>query len=224
MNFSRSRSKLNLTQPSIQGGADSNAELASGIVDIGGLYGSNLRHTPKFDEIAATSMAARSNERSTAMAAEAQVHASGLNSIAAVRSAEIQAQAAKAAAKSQAQGSMMGSALGAIGTIGGALIGLSDERTKENITRIEDALAKLRQLKPVTFNYKDEWNVNSERMHHGFIAQDYKEVLPDATYYDESSEVYCIDTGDLISLLVRAVQQLEVKVSCLEAERALGVS
>ena len=224
MNFSRSRAKLNLTQPSIQGGVDSGAELAAGTADMSGIYANNVKHMPKFDEISATSMVARSNERATAMQAEAAVHSQGLQSVAAVESARIQAEAAKAAARSQAQGSMFGSALGAIGTIGGALIGLSDVRTKENITRIEDALSKLRQLNPVTFNYKDDWNISPERLHHGFIAQEYKEVLPDATYYDESSEVYCIDTGDLISLLVRAVQQLEVKVSCLEAERALGVS
>ena len=39
-----------------------------------------------------------------------------------------------------------------------------------------------------------------ERMHHGFIAQEYKEVMPDATYYDEEYEKLCIDTNDLIGL------------------------
>ena len=99
-------------------------------------------------------MVARSDERATAMQAEAAVHSQGLQSIGAVESARIQAEAAKSAAQSEAQGSMFGSALGAIGTIGGALIGLSDARTKDNITRIEDALSTLRQLVPVTFNYK----------------------------------------------------------------------
>ena len=115
----------------------------------------------------------------------------------------------------------MGSALGAIGSIGGALIGLSDETTKDNVEAIEDALATLRQLKPVTFNYKEEYSTNYERMHHGFIAQDYKQVLPDATYYDSSIDKFCIDTGDLIGLLVRAVQQLETKVTRLEATLVL---
>ena len=58
-------------------------------------------------------------------------------------------------------------------------------------------------------------------MHHGFIAQEYKEVVPDATYYDSDSDKLCIDTSDLIGLLVRAVQQLETKVTRLEAANAL---
>ena len=98
MNFSRSRAKLNLSQPSIQGGVDSGAELAAGVADLSGIYGNNVKHMPKFDEIAATSMVARSNERATAMNAEAQVHAQGLQSVAAVESARIQAEAAKKAA------------------------------------------------------------------------------------------------------------------------------
>ena len=49
----------------------------------------------------------------------------------------------------------------------GALIGLSDESTKHTVERIEDALSKLRNLKPVSFYYKDEYSVNSERIHYG---------------------------------------------------------
>ena len=221
MNFSRSRAKLNLSQPSIQGGVDSGAELAAGVADMSGIYGNNVKHMPKFDEIAATSMVARSNERATAMNAEAQVHSQGLQSVAAVESARIQAEAAKKAAQAEASGSMMGSALGAVGTIGGALIGLSDASTKENIKLIDTALAKLRALNPVTFNYKDEWSGHSERMHHGFIAQDFMKVLPDATYYDESTSKYCIDTADVIGLLVRGIQELETRITQLEAEKSL---
>ena len=59
-------------------------------------------------------------------------------------------------------------------------------------------------------------------MHHGFIAQDYVQVMPDATYYDEELDKMCIDTGDLISLLVRAIQQLETRVVRMEAANALA--
>ena len=45
--------------------------------------------------------------------------------------------------------------------------------------------------------------------------------MPDATYFDESKGVMCIDTIDLIGLLVRAVQQLETKVTRLEAKQVL---
>jgi hypothetical protein len=79
----------------------------------------------------------------------------------------------------------------------------------------------LRNLRPVTFNYKEEYSTDYNRVHHGFIAQEYQQVLPDATYHDPTIDKLCIDTGDLIGLLVRAVQQLETKVTRLEAKEAL---
>ena len=111
----------------------------------------------------------------------------------------------------------------ALGTVAGAALPfvLSDETTKHTIERIDDALALLRQLKPVSFYYKEEYSTSPERMHYGFIAQDYKNVMPDATYYDESIGKLCIDTGELIGLLVRANQQLETRIARLEAKEAL---
>ena len=111
----------------------------------------------------------------------------------------------------------------ALGTVAGAALPfvLSDETTKHTIERIDDALALLRQLKPVSFYYKEEYSTSPERMHYGFIAQDYKDVMPDATYYDESIGKLCIDTGELIGLLVRANQQLETRIARLEAKEAL---
>ena len=115
----------------------------------------------------------------------------------------------------------MGSALGALGSIGGALI-MSDESTKHNIEPLEDALATLRNLKPVTFYYNEEYSSSPERLHHGFIAQEYQEVMPDATYYDDSIGKLAIDTGDLIAILVSAVQTLESRVTRMEAVNALA--
>ena len=206
--------------PVITGGPGYNQNAAD-LVSLGNSYKSLRNSSTRFDEIGATSIANRSAERATAMKTEAEAHATGLSTLADVKSNKIIADAQKEAAQSQAQGSMMGSALGAIGSIGGALIGLSDETTKENIQRIDDALSTLRQLKPVTFNYKEEYSTEYNRMHHGFVAQDYIKVLPDATYNDSSINKLCIDTGDLIGLLVRAVQQLETKVTRLEAQNAL---
>ena len=141
--------------------------------------------------------------------------------MATVKSAKIQAEAAKAAARSQAQGSMFGSALGAVGSIGGALIGLSDETTKENIKPIDDGLGIIRDLRPKSFNYKPDYLFHSDRPHNGFIAQDYVKVLPEATYNDEESGKMCIDLAEVIAPLVRAVQQLETRVARMEAEKQL---
>ena len=166
-----------------------------------------------------TGMAERAKQKATAMQADSAVYGATAQAKGAVESAKLQAEAAKEAAAKQAQGSMMGSALGAVGSIFGAF--LSDESTKNSIEKIEDALAVLRELKPVTFYYNEEYSSSPERLHHGFIAQEYKEVLPDATYRDESTGKMCIDTHELIALLVRANQQLESRVTRLEAANVL---
>ena len=46
--------------------------------------------------------------------------------------------------------------------------------------------------------------------------------MPDATYFDEGIGKLCIDTNELIALLVRANQQLESRVARLEAKHALA--
>ena len=148
------------------------------------------------------------------------VRDSGLKAAQQVIQAQEDAESYKDAASDAASKSKMGSIISA----GASLIGtafLSDEETKENIERIEDALSTLRNLRPVTFNYKEEYSTDYNRVHHGFIAQEYQQVLPDATYHDPTIDKLCIDTGDLIGLLVRAVQQLETKVTRLEAKEAL---
>ena len=170
-------------------------------------------------DILQNSIALEGQERAAAMAAETQIKASEMMADAQIEAAKEQADAAKSAASSQSKGSMIGSGIGAVATIGAAL--LSDESTKNSIERIENALATLRQLKPVTFYYNEEYSSNPERLHHGFIAQDYAKVMPDATYYDESLGKMCIDTSELISLLVRSVQQLEGRLTYLEAVNAL---
>ena len=206
--------------PAITGGPNNDYGAAADTVGLDTNYSSLRATSPSFEEISETSMAARSAERANASIIAGQLESAQITADASVKASKIQAKAAKSAASKQASGSMMGSAFSAIGSIGGALL-MSDATTKNDIKPIEDALTTLRQLRPVTFHYKEEWSTSPERMHHGFIAQEYQEVVPDATYYDSDNAKYCIDTGDLIGLLVRAVQQLETKVTRLEAANAL---
>ena len=211
---------IDLRGPVITGGPGYNQNAAD-LVSLGNSYKSFRDSATRFDEIGATSIANRAAERATATQMEASTHATGLSTLGGVKSNKIISKASIAGANEEKQGAITGSALGALGQAAGVLLALSDETTKENIERIDDALSTLRQLKPVTFNYKEEFSTEYNRMHHGFIAQEYMKVLPDATYNDSSINKLCIDTGDLIGLLVRAVQQLETKVTRLEAKMVL---
>ena len=169
----------------------------------------------------ATSIALRSAEKANMIKADASRAVADEQADAYEKSAKIQGKAMEEGSIFHKRKEDLQKVLSsvAIGSIGGAL--LSDETTKNNVERIENALATLRDLKPVTFYYNEEYSSSPERLHHGFIAQDYIKVMPDATYYDESTKKLTIDTGDLIALLVRAIQQLEGRVTHLEAVNAL---
>ncbi len=214
-------SAVDFTPQSLQSAAAGGGYGAAGsVVDLNDTYGAQREKAPRFDALAQQGMANKSNERQAAMKATADVTAAGIGTVGEVKGMQMQAQATVQAAKAQAEASKMSGIMGAVGNIGSALIGLSDERTKTAIKPIESALAKLRELKPVTFYYKPEYGDHT-RMHHGFVAQEFEKVLPDATYVDSINKMKCIDTADTIGLLVRANQELEERLVRLEAKLAL---
>ena len=131
-------------------------------------------------------------------------------------------QAAKVS-NAQGQSAVMGGAfkLGA-GFIGAALPLLaSDRRIKNSIKELDSALELLRGLRPVSYYYNEGYGSDSDRLHYGFIAQEYAEYMPDATYVDDDSGMLCINTMELIALLVKANQELASRVTRLEAKEAL---
>ena len=223
MRFAGDRTQTEFSPMSLQSGASGgNYSAAASAVDLGASFAAQRDKAPRFDQLSAQAMANASNERQAAMNAEASVLGTGMQAYGQTKGYALQAEAQKDAAAKEAEASKQGSMLGAIGSIGGALIGLSDETTKFDVKRIDTAVETLRNLRPVTFHYKEEFSTSPERMHHGFIAQEFQKVLPDATYFDESIGKLAIDTGDVIGLLVRANQELEARIGMLEAKQALA--
>ena len=214
-------SAVDFTPASLQSaGGGSNYSAAAGAVDLNDTYGAQRAKAPRYDEIGATGIATRSNERQASLKAQADVTAQGIAAIGQTKGAHLQAQGQIKAAQAQADASKSSAMMGGIAKIATGLIGLSDESTKTAIKPIDSALSKLRELKPVTFYYKPEYGDHT-RQHHGFVAQEFSTVLPDATYRDEATGKMCIDTGDVIGLLVRANQELEDRLTRLEAKSAL---
>jgi len=226
MRFAGSRTDVDFKPVSLQSGASGgNYSAAAGAVDLGNSFAAMRDKAPKYDQLSAQAMKNASDEKTAAMTAEASVLGQGMASYGQTKGAAMQAKATIEAAEKQAEASKQGSMMGAIGGIASAAIPLlkfSDETTKFDVKRIDTALETLRNLKPVTFHYKEEFSASPERMHHGFIAQEFQKVLPDATYFDESIGKMCIDTGDVIGLLVRANQELEARIGMLEAKQALA--
>ncbi len=219
-------SAVDFTPASLQSaGGGSNYSAAAGVVDVNDTLGVQRAKAPKYGELSSMAMQTQSAEKQAAMNAEGQVMSAGIQSLGQAKAGQMAAQASIKAAEAQAEASKQGSMMSAIGGIASAGLGLmkfSDETTKYDVKRIDTALETLRNLKPVTFHYKEEFSTSPERMHHGFIAQEFQKVLPDATYFDESIGKLAIDTGDVIGLLVRANQELEARIGMLEAKQALA--
>ena len=109
------------------------------------------------------------------------------------------------------------------GTLTGELTDTSDEKKKKNIAAIPDgAIANIKQLRPVTFNWKDPKNTDEKS---GFIAQEVKTVIPNLVVgeeYDESKEGlgYAISTPGVVAHLTKALQEAIAKIETLETKVA----
>ena len=205
-------------KPLASAGGSSNFSSAASAVDLGDSFAAMRAKAPRYDEISALSMKTRSDERQAAMNAEADVMSNGIAAVSDAKVGHMTSVAQIKAAKEQAEATKSYGMMGAIGSIGSALIGLCDERTKNTIEELDDSLEKLRQLRPVSFYYNKELAIEPGRQHFGFIAQEYREVMPDAVYLNDESGYLCIDMTQLIALLVRSIQQLDGRVKELEAK------
>ena len=90
----------------------------------------------------------------------------------------------------------------------------SDERLKDNVTPIENPIAKLLQLSGNTFN----WNEHSDyegKADTGVIAQEVEKLgLPDVVITRDNG-TKAVRYEKLIPLLIEAVKELNAKVDAL---------
>jgi hypothetical protein len=98
----------------------------------------------------------------------------------------------------------------------------SDYRLKENIAPMTGALAKVAQLKPVTYTWKTDGKAAQ-----GFIAHELQEIAPDcvtgekdAVTSDGKPIYQGIDTSFLVATLTAAIQELKSELDSVKAELA----
>ena len=96
----------------------------------------------------------------------------------------------------------------------------SDYRLKENVDYTWDATTRLKQLKPARFNFISDADTTVD----GFLAHEAQAVVPecvtgtkDAVDDDGNAVMQGIDQSKLVPLLVKTIQELEARITALEA-------
>lgn len=99
----------------------------------------------------------------------------------------------------------------------GTILQSSDERLKENISHIDNALDRLNSIDGTIYNLK---GIPGKKL--GVIAQDVEKVVPEVVVSDRNSYL-SVDYNGLVALLISAVNEqnsiindLEQRISALE--------
>ena len=96
----------------------------------------------------------------------------------------------------------------------------SDYRLKTNVTPLTDSTAKVKALKPCSYNWVSAPTIQSQ----GFLAHELASVVPqavvgekDALYPDGSMKVQQVDLSYVVPLLTAALQEALARIEALEA-------
>ena len=108
--------------------------------------------------------------------------------------------------------------LGNGGTSGSWSVG-SDQRKKENITTVSDAITKVKQLRGVDFNWLAKYGGHQDS---GVIAQEVEAVLPHLVITQDGAKdengviMKSVNYNGLFGVLIEAVKQLSAEVDALK--------
>jgi hypothetical protein len=112
-------------------------------------------------------------------------------------------------------------------TISGSLTQNSDERLKENIVTIPDALDKVSQLRGVTFDWKEKDDEGNVRNSMGLIAQEVEaveglevlvtEVAKDGSPEMEEFQPKGVAYENMVGLLIEAIKELKTENNDLKS-------
>lgn len=105
---------------------------------------------------------------------------------------------------------------------------ISDERTKENITNVDNCLAQLIGLSAKKYNYKKEDQGKtfvaednkydpSQKQYFGFLAQDVEKVFPNVVSDDEKGNKF-VSYTQLIPVIVEGIKEQHEVIEQQQAE------
>lgn len=98
----------------------------------------------------------------------------------------------------------------------------SDYRLKSNITDLNDAVARLKQVRPRKFTWNSD---ETQTVTDGFIAHELQAVIPDAVHgekdatKEDGTPIYQgVDVSFLVPILTAALQEALTRIEALEAK------
>jgi hypothetical protein len=92
----------------------------------------------------------------------------------------------------------------------GDITAYSDERLKENVKVIDNAVARVQGVTGVTFTRKADGSTST-----GVTAQELRAVLPEAVHVDKDG-ILSVAYGNVVGLLIEAVKELKADIDELK--------
>lgn len=92
----------------------------------------------------------------------------------------------------------------------------SSIRYKENIEPLE--AINIDDIEAVTFNYKKGMNMPDGKTHIGFIAEDLREIVPEAVICNDRGFAEGIEYAEMIPVLLNEIKRLRKRVEKLEVK------
>lgn len=97
-------------------------------------------------------------------------------------------------------------------TCSGNITSNSDERLKDNVVTIEDALQIVKNMRGVKFDMNGDRNV-------GLIAQEVQKVLPEVVVEaDDDMKTLSVAYANIVGVLVEAIKELSREVDQLKSK------
>jgi hypothetical protein len=95
----------------------------------------------------------------------------------------------------------------------GDVVAYSDQRVKDNVVTISDALNKVRSMRGVNYTRND---IEDKSLKMGVIAQEVQKVVPEVITIRESDGHLAVAYANLVGLLIEAIKDLDKEIQDLK--------